>query len=46
MMQGFSANRGELAGVPFGEGFRQHLGHAFPQDNILKKELGNLVHTL
>lgn len=46
MMQGFSANRGKLAGVPFGEGFRQHLGHAFPQDNILQKELGNLVHTL
>lgn len=45
-MQGFSANRGRLAGVPFGEGFRQHLGHAFPQDNILQKELGDLLHTL
>ena len=46
MMKGFSADRGRLAGVPFGEGFRQHLGHAFPQDNILKKELGDLLHTL
>lgn len=45
MMKNFSANRGQLVGVLFGEGFRQHLGHAFPQGNILKKELGNLVHT-
>ncbi|NLH43667.1 MAG: PIG-L family deacetylase [Planctomycetes bacterium] len=46
MMKSFSADRGRLAGVSFGEGFRQHLGHAFPQDNILQKELGNLVHVL
>ncbi|GGC15443.1 PIG-L domain-containing protein [Parapedobacter defluvii] len=38
-MRSFSAKQGRLAGVPFGEGFRQHLGHAFPQDNLLAKEL-------
>jgi LmbE family N-acetylglucosaminyl deacetylase len=39
-----SAKRGKEIGVSFAEGFRQHLGHAFPQDNILERELGNLVH--
>lgn len=39
-----SAKRGKEIGVSFAEGFRQHLGHAFPQDNILKQELGHLVH--
>jgi LmbE family N-acetylglucosaminyl deacetylase len=39
-----SAKRGREIGVSFAEGFRQHLGHAFPQDNILERELGNLVH--
>jgi hypothetical protein len=46
MMQRLAAERGNLVGIPFAEGFRQHLGHAFPQDNILKKELGSLVYTL
>lgn len=39
-----SAKRGKEIGVSFAEGFRQHLGHAFPQDNVLEQELGNLVH--
>ena len=43
-MKGFSENRGKEINVNFGEGFRQHLRHAYPQDNILKKELGSLVH--
>ncbi|MFX0098592.1 MAG: PIG-L deacetylase family protein [Candidatus Hodarchaeota archaeon] len=34
--------RGELIQREYAEGFRQHLGHAFPQDNLLKKELGDL----
>jgi len=38
-MRSFSAKQGQLVGVPFGEGFRQHLGHAFPQDNLLANEL-------
>jgi len=41
-MKGFAAQRGEEGGVAFAEGFRQHLGHAYPQDDILARELGNL----
>jgi LmbE family N-acetylglucosaminyl deacetylase len=39
-----SALRGKEIKVKYAEGFRQHLGHAYPQDNILKAELGKLVH--
>ena len=46
MMKLFSQKRGGQIGRPFGEGFRQHLGHAYPQDNILQKELGDLVHLM
>jgi len=42
-MKEFAKLRGGPAGVEFAEGFRQHLGHAYPQDNILKSELGDLV---
>jgi hypothetical protein len=38
--------RGREIGCRFAEGFRQHLGHAYPQDNILKAELGDIVDTL
>jgi LmbE family N-acetylglucosaminyl deacetylase len=44
MMKAFGKKRGAEIGRKFGEGFRQHLGHAYPQDNILTKELGDLVH--
>lgn len=37
-------NRGKTIGVRYAEGFRQHLGHGYPQDNLLAGELGNLVH--
>jgi LmbE family N-acetylglucosaminyl deacetylase len=46
MMKAFGRKRGQEIGCAFAEGFRQHLGHAYPQDNILQKELGNLVHTM
>ena len=45
-MTGWGAVRGKQISRPFGEGFRQHLGHAFPQDNILQKELGDAIHIL
>jgi len=45
-MQRISKNRGADVGADFGEGFRQHLGHAYPQNNILKEELGELVHEI
>jgi len=34
--------RGKLIGVDSAEGFIQHLGANYPQDNILKQILGNL----
>ena len=45
-MSTLSAENGQLIGKAYGEGFHQHLGHAFPQDNILKAELDDLVHEL
>jgi len=44
-MKKLGKERGRTIGVDFAEGFRQHLGHAYPQDDILKAELGDLVHT-
>ncbi|OHB75209.1 MAG: hypothetical protein A2Z25_04910 [Planctomycetes bacterium RBG_16_55_9] len=46
MMKTSDQKRGRQINTRFAEGFRQHLGHAYPQDNILKAELGDLVHTL
>jgi len=40
-MKRYSRERGKDIGVAYGEGFRQHLGHAFPQDDLLKKEVGS-----
>ena len=37
--------RGKEVGIAYAEMFRQHLGHSFPQDNILKAELGDIIHT-
>ena len=45
-MKTLARKRGREIGCEFAEGFRQHLGHAYPQDNILKDELGSLVHIL
>jgi hypothetical protein len=42
-MKELSEKRGAEISTKYGEGFRQHLGHAFPQDNIIKQELGELV---
>ena len=39
-MRSWAAKQGAGAGVPFAEGFRQHLGHSYPQDNILGQLLG------
>jgi LmbE family N-acetylglucosaminyl deacetylase len=39
-MHDWSARRGAEAGVAFAEGFRQHLGHSYPQDNLLGALLG------
>lgn len=42
-MKRFSGQRGTEIGVAYGEGFRQHLGHGFPQEHLLKEVLGDLV---
>ena len=39
-------HRGRKVGAQYAEGFRQHLGHGYPSDNILKAELQDLVHLL
>jgi LmbE family N-acetylglucosaminyl deacetylase len=39
-MKRFASYRGRDAGVDYAEGFRQHLGHGFPQENVLKNILG------
>jgi len=39
-MKAWSAARGRLIGVEYGEAFRQHLGHAYPKDNIILDLLG------
>jgi LmbE family N-acetylglucosaminyl deacetylase len=36
----WSAERGRRAGRGFGEGFRQHRGHAYPGDDLLASALG------
>jgi len=40
-MKQWSAKRGQQIGVAYAEGFRQHLGHAYPHDNILAELLGS-----
>jgi N-acetylglucosamine malate deacetylase 1 len=39
-MRDWSARRGQGLGVAFAEGFRQHLGHGYPGDNLLGALLG------
>lgn len=38
-MKAWAAEQGERLGVAHAEGFRQHLGHSFPQDNRLAELL-------
>ncbi|MGH9432473.1 MAG: PIG-L deacetylase family protein [Terriglobia bacterium] len=38
-----AARVGRMAGIEWAEGFFQHLGQGFPQENILKNWLGGLV---
>ena len=39
-MRDWAARRGRACGVAFAEGFRQHRGHSYPQDNLLGDLLG------
>jgi LmbE family N-acetylglucosaminyl deacetylase len=42
-MKRMAGMRGSEAGIQNAEGFRQHLGHGYPEKNILKEILGDLV---
>ncbi len=41
-MKKFAEIRGREANTVYAEGFRQHLGHSFPQDNIINDQLPDL----
>jgi LmbE family N-acetylglucosaminyl deacetylase len=41
-MRDWGRERGKAAGVAYAEGFRQHLGHSYPQDNLLGQVLGTV----
>lgn len=42
-MREWGEARGREVGVKYAEGFRQHLGHAYPHDNLLAETLGALT---
>jgi len=42
-MKRFSAARGAEIGVRYAEGYRQHLGHGYPRENLLEEVLGSFV---
>jgi len=42
-MKRHAEHRGQDSRVKYAEAFRQHLGHGYPQDNLLKQELNKLV---
>jgi N-acetylglucosamine malate deacetylase 1 len=41
-MEQWAADRGARCGVAAAEGFRQHLGHSYPHENLLGEVLGAL----
>lgn len=43
-MQRQSARTGSEVSVKYAEGFRQHQGHAYPQNNLLLTELSEYTH--
>ena len=41
-MKDWGAAQGKVAGVAYAEGFRQHLGHSYPHDNVIASLLGQV----
>lgn len=39
----FARQQGNYCGCDLAEGFRQHLGHGYPQENVLARELNTYV---
>jgi N-acetylglucosamine malate deacetylase 1 len=46
LMRKMASRAGEESGFELAEGFRQHLGQGFPQDNFLREHLGDVVRTV
>lgn len=46
MMKAFSERNGRLIGKQYAEGYRQHLGFSYPQDDLLGNALKGFVHPL
>jgi LmbE family N-acetylglucosaminyl deacetylase len=42
-MRDWTAKQGKAAGVAFAEGFRQHLGHSYPQNNLIGRLLQGIA---
>lgn len=42
-MKSYASKRGLQCGVQYAEGFRQHLGQGYPQNNVLKEELPQFI---
>ncbi len=42
-MKRFGETRGKVVNVRYAEGFRQHLGHGYPHNNVLKEILPGLI---
>ncbi len=40
-MERWTRERGQLVGLPFGEGFRRYRGHAYPQSCLMEELLGS-----
>ncbi|MGL4422160.1 MAG: PIG-L deacetylase family protein, partial [Gemmataceae bacterium] len=43
-MKAWSAKQGQNLGVRYAEGFRQHLGHSYPHDDLLSQLLSGPVN--
>ena len=44
-MRDWGAKRGKPHGIAHAEGFRQHLGHGYPQENLLGRLLRTVTWT-
>jgi hypothetical protein len=45
-MEEWTRWRGQLAGIEWGEGFRQYTGHAYPRTPALQELLAGLAHAV
>jgi len=45
-MEQWTRERGALAGIELGEGFRRYKGHAYPQTPLLEELLGDVVRAI